>query len=262
MACLAAQKARRAIRKHEAFLCACMASPGAPGAPGAACGVQRQAHAAGAGSARALVPAYIPAPSPHAHCHGQTLARNFRAAPTPPAPQDTGAATGASARMATYGLLGHRGRLGLGPAGQMGACPGRIRTQAPAPGPISLAMEGVRPRPARKLAASARQPEHQPQGPQPPQPGPAWLRLVGLFEGRAYKHGVHAIVYEIICIQCNVLTGHYSHSTHIPFAQHSHHHSHSTHILFTQHSHPIRTARTSHSHSTHTTIRTHTSCTQ
>ena len=28
-----------------------MASPGAPGAPGAACGVQRQAHAAGAGSA-------------------------------------------------------------------------------------------------------------------------------------------------------------------------------------------------------------------
>ena len=42
MACLAAQKARRAIRNHEAFLCACMASPGAPGAPGAACGVQRQ----------------------------------------------------------------------------------------------------------------------------------------------------------------------------------------------------------------------------
>ena len=102
MACLAAQKARRAIRNHEAFLCACMASPGAPGAPGEACGVQRQARAAGAGSARALVPAYIPAPSPHAHGHGQTLARNFRAAPTPPAPQDTGAATGASARMATY----------------------------------------------------------------------------------------------------------------------------------------------------------------
>ena len=31
MACLAAQKVRSAIRKHEAFLCACMASPGAPG---------------------------------------------------------------------------------------------------------------------------------------------------------------------------------------------------------------------------------------
>ena len=109
MACLAAQKARRAIRKHEAFLCACMASPGAPGAPGAACGVQRQAHAAGAGSARALIPVYIPAPSPQAHRHGQTLARNFRAAPTPPAPQDTGAATGAPARIATYGLLGQPG---------------------------------------------------------------------------------------------------------------------------------------------------------
>ena len=71
--------------------------------------------------------------------------------------------------------------------------------------PMFLAMEGgwVRPRPAHKSAASARQPEHQPQG---PQPGPVWLRLVGLFEGRAYKHGMHAIVYEMICIQCNTLT--------------------------------------------------------
>ena len=149
-------------------------------------------------------------------------------------------------------------RLGHAPIWPAGPKPSRPRW------PMFLAMEGVwvRPRPAHKFAASARQPEHQPQGPQPPQPGPAWLRLVGLFEGRAYKHGVHAIVYEIICIQCNVLTGHYSHSTHIPFAQHSHHHSHSTRILFTQHSHPIRTAHTSHLHSTHTNIRTHTSCTQ